>query len=250
MRSKKAELNDYVRMIGNLKLSLKTKKIEYKELAAGIGLSESGVKKIFSGTDCSFQRIAQICKFAGISLSEIIEDHSVSDVSFSEKHQEEFLREPKLFLFYWLLVYERLSLDKAQMELKLSKAEAFRLTRRLDMLGLIKLLPNDRVRVPSVKAVRWMGGGKFLHKLYHDWSNNLVNSISKLVELPNELFIIRYLPMDEQLFSEFKRALKSVEDEFVRRSIHEMKVRHNELKHVRWLVAADDRSFVTGRPKT
>lgn len=249
MRRKKTELNDYGRMIENLKRHLKAKKIEYKELAAGIGLSESGVKKIFSGTDCSFQRVAQICTFTGISLSEIIEDQSVSDVRFSEKHQEEFLKEPKLFFFYWLLVYERLSLEKAQVELKLGKAEAFRLTRKLDILELIKLLPNDRIRVPSIKAVRWIGGGKFLHKLYGDWSNNLVNSISKSVEQPNELFIIRYLPMDEKIFSEFKKALRSLEDEFVRRSIHEMRIRHHELKHVRWLVAADDRSFVTGRPK-
>lgn len=249
MTGTKEVFNEYNSAIKNLKLRLKESQITYIEIAKGIGLSESRVKKIFSGTDCSFRRLAQICKYIGISLSEIIEDHSTTDVDFSKKQQEEFLVDPLLFSLYWLIVYERLTLSEAQSKLNLNKAETFRLARKLDILGLIKLLPNERLRVPSIRAVRWVGSGKFIHKIYNDWSINVLRDVTKTEDRQNELFIIRYLPMTQKTFSEFKMALRSMEDEFVRRSIYAMKTRPDELKHVRWLVAADDRSFVTGQPK-
>lgn len=249
MKHKKTEPSEYSAAIYKLKRHLKEKQINYADVAEGIGLSESGVKKIFSGSDSSFLRLAQICKFAGISLSEIVEDHHTSEVLFSEKQQEEFLKEPLLFYLYWLLVYERLSLKSAQFELKLTEAEGFRLVRKLDTLSLVKLMPNNRLHVPSIRAVRWIGGGKFLNKLYDEWSYNILKDVSKTSEQPHEIFIIRYLPMTQKTFQEFRMAQKSLEDEFVRRSIYEMQTRHDELNHVRWLVAADNRSFVTARPK-
>jgi transcriptional regulator with XRE-family HTH domain len=247
MAAKSKEPNEYRVAIENLKQALKQRALTYRELANGIGLSESGIKKIFAAKDGSFQRLAQICRFVGISLSELIEDTRTLNVDFTEQQQIAFLKEPKLFQYYWLLVYERRQQSDVQNELQLSKAESFRLARKLDVLGLIKLLPDDRMRLPSIKAVRWTGHGEFIRKLYFSWSHALVDDLAKTEKKSGELFLLRYNPMTPKTFAEFTTALQTLEEEFIRRSIQEMRVQAPGLEHVRWLVAADNRSFVTGR---
>lgn len=249
MADKVKEPNEYRCAIENLKQALRQRGFTYRELAQGIGLSESGIKKIFSAKDGSFQRLAQICRYLGISLAEIIEDHRTLNVTFTAEQQKEFSKNPKLFQYYWLLVYERLPQSVLQAQLRLTKTEAFRWARKLDILGLIKLLPGDRLRLPTIKAVTWTGEGEFLNGLYRDWSRNLVNDISKPQAKEGEYFLLRYLQMTPKTFAEFKSAHQSLEIEFVRRSIQEMRAQLPKLEHVRWMTLADNRSFVTGQRK-
>lgn len=247
MAIKDKEPSEYRVAIQNLKQALKQRQITYRELGKGIGLSESGVKKIFSARDGSFQRLVQICRYAGLSLIEVVEDNRTLNVRFSEQQQREFNKDPLLFQFYWLLVYERLPLPALQSELRLSKAGSFRFARKLDILGLIKLLPGDRMRLPSVKAVRWTGDGEFLRALYRNWSRSLVDKLARPEVQNDELFLLRYLQMTPKTFKEFIAAQRALEEEFVRRSIQEMRAQPPGLEHVRWLVAADNLSFVTNR---
>lgn len=247
MSNKNKVPNEYRTAIENLKAVLKQKKINYKELAQGLKLSESGIKKILGAQDGSFQRLIQICRFVGISLSELLEDGKTLDVGFTPRQQTEFLKEPLLFQVYWLLVYERRSMTEVQEELRLNKTEAFRLARRLDVLSLITLLPGDRMRLPSVRAVRWTGDGEFIRKTYRDWSRRLVEDVAKPVSDAGELFIIRYFQMTTKTHGEFIAAIKALETEFVRRAIHEMRTRPPGLEHVRWITGVDMRSFVTGQ---
>ncbi len=135
-----------------------------------------------------------------------------------------------------------------QENLHLSKTEAFRLARKLDVLGLIKLLPGDRLRIPSIKAVHWSGDGEFIRTIYRNWSRSLIERIAKPENSEGDVFLLRYLQMTKKTYGEFLTALHTLESEFVRRSIQEMRTQPAGLKHVRWLVAADNRSFVTGLP--
>lgn len=241
------EPNEYRAATERLKQALKQRRITYHELAKGIGLSESGVKKIFSAQDGSFQRLAQICRYVGISLSELIEDRRTLSVGFTVTQQNEFLKNATLFQYYWLLVYERLPQKASANSLHLSKAEAFRLARKLDTLDLIKLLPGGRMRLPSIKAVRWVGDSEFLRNLYRNWSRSLLEKLAKPETKDGEFFLLRYLQMTPKTFAEFIAAQRSLEEEFVRRAIQEMRVKSPGLEHVRWLIAVDNRSFVTGR---
>ncbi len=245
--SNKTAPNEYQTAIENLKDLLKARKITYRDLAEGLGLSESGVKKILSSKDASFQRLVQICKYVGISLNELLEDQRSVPVDFNEKQQSEFLKEPLLFQVFWMLVYERRSVEGIKKSLRLSKADAFRLFRKLDVLGLIELLPDERLNVPAIRAIHWAGDGEFYKKIYRDWAKNLISDVAKPRSPEDELFLIRYLQMTKKTYADYMLAQKDLEQEFVRRSIQEMRLQAPGLEHVRLLTAADRRSFVTGR---
>lgn len=237
-------LNEYRNAIQALKRVLKERKITYRQLGSEIGMTESGIKKIFAAKDGSFQRLVEICRVVGVSIVEIIDDGKIKSVTYSNEQQAAFLKDPDLFFLYWCLVYERRTFENAKEALGLSEERAFKLARTLDVLKLIRLLPENKIRIPSIKAIRWEGDGEFTQKIYRSWSKNLINSFTKPVSSENEFFQVRYMQMKKSTYQEFLSALKALEEEFVRRSIYEMRTSPGSLNHVRWLVASDNRSFV------
>ena len=247
MKNTEKAPNDYKLAVQKLKVTLKDRGMTYRELGKEIGLTESGVKKIFLANDGSFLRLSQIAKFLGLSLTELVSDQRMTQVGFSDKQQTEFLNNPLLFKLFWLLVYERADIAYAKKVLNLTNTEAFKLVRKLDLLGLVKLLPGERIIVSSVKAVSWKGKGKFVEKLYQDWATQMVSQIAKAESDDEELFIFRYVQMSTKTYNEFLLAQRAIETEFMRRSVRDMQLRPQDLKHVRWLVASDNKSFVTGK---
>ena len=244
MKNTPAALNDYQVVIRNIKTLLREQKIFYKDLAKELGMSESGLKKIFAAKDGSFLRLKQLCDAVGVSVYEMLQDTKSLDVTFSKKQQDEFLKDFVLFRVYWMLVYERASTVETQKKLSLSYKDMFKFLRKLDDLKLLKLLPNDRLQLPPIQAVHWIGLGDFINKIYKEWSRNLLESVSKPKPRQEESFILRYLPMTSNTFKEFQLAILNLEEEFIRRSIHEMRTKSTNVHHVRWMVVADNRSFL------
>lgn len=246
MAKTKASPTEYGLAIERIKTHLKARKVTYAELAAGIGLSESGVKKIFTARDGSFQRVAEICRFAGLSIGDLLAetDQDQVEIDFTDKQQAAFLRDAKLFEFFWRLVYERAPLAEAKRAMKVVEKQAFAWLRQLDGLGLVQLLPGDRVVIPQVKPVSWAGRGAFIEKLYADWSERFVREAVKTRGKGDHQFTMRYFKMPPALYREFKEALRALETEFLRRSVREMRLEPPDLHHVRWLSAVDDRSYV------
>jgi transcriptional regulator with XRE-family HTH domain len=244
MQNTDPDLTEFQIVTKNFKRSLKEQKITYRQLAKEIGLSESGVKKILSAKDGSFQRLTQLCQAVGLSIYELIDDSQNVEVRFSEDQQRAFLNDRVLLQIYWLLAYERQSSELVQKKLNLTYKELFQRLRKLDALKLLRLLPKDRLQLPVIRAVNWAGEGEFFTKIYREWSRNLLESVAKPKTNPDEFFLLRYLPMTQNTYKEFNLALLTLEEEFIRRSIQEMKTKGSQTKHVRWMVVADRRSFV------
>jgi transcriptional regulator with XRE-family HTH domain len=237
------DLNEYRLAVENLKARLREKDITYAELADGIGMSESGVKKIFTGSDGSFQRLAQICRYAGVTLGELFQDRA-GEATFTPEQQDAFLKEPELFQFYWMIAFERRTVGESEKFFRITRADGQRQLKRLQELGLLKLLPGDRLRLPQANAIHWSGDGPFLRKIYQDWSQKFVARTAKPESDLAELFILRYFRMLPETYFEFLEAQRALESEFTRRATEEMRGEDPRLQHVRWLAAVDDQSFV------
>jgi transcriptional regulator with XRE-family HTH domain len=240
------ERNEYEIAVAALKRGLKAQNLTYQELAKELGLSESGIKKILTAKDGSFQRLAQICRIAGLSFADLLEEQreEMHPVSFTEKQEEYFLAEPGGFQYFWRLVYERASVEEIERLTGLSAKDSFRHLRKLDSLGLIKLLPGGKVRVPPLQQIRWAGSGPLVRKLYREWSLRFVEQVARPDLEANKLFIVRYFQMTKKTYAEFLEYLRNTEAEFLRRAIQDMRSGAGDLQHVRFLVAADDESFL------
>lgn len=230
----------------SIKLSLKRQGFTYKELARRLKLSESGVKKILSSSDGSFQRLAQICKEIGLSMNELLQgqDEGMMELSYSLPQQEYLVAHPKSLRLYWALVYERRSTEEARKISHLDAKELFSNLRKLDQLGLLELLPEGRLRLPAVRQIRWVGGGPLVKKLYEEWSAKFLKSVAVPERNPDQLFLIRYVRASRKTREDLIAALHDLESEFVRRGIRDMRSEAPDLEHLRWMSAVDSKSFL------
>ena len=240
---------DYQNATATLKLALKRQKITYRELAQGIGLSESGLKKTLSAKDGSFQRLVKICRYAGISMQDLLDGASegMRDVTYTDKQQTLLLENQRTFRLYWALAYERRPLAEAEKVAGLSAKESFNALRKLDQAQLLKLLPGGRLRLPPVQPIRWIRKGALIEKLYREWSQKLIQeTVSSEPSLGESLFLIRYWKVTPRTFRDFQDAIRNLEAEFVRRATLEMRQDSANLQHLRMVVAMDNRSFLNG----
>jgi transcriptional regulator with XRE-family HTH domain len=239
--------NDYQLATQALKVILRAQKVTYRELAKAIGLSESGIKKVLSAKDGSFQRLAQMGRYVGASINELLDQRSshMTEVTFSPEAQAEFLEDPELFQFYWLLVYERMSLEDLSKARSISEKDRFKYLRKLDRLRLLMLLPDGRVRIPPVQQIRWVGDGPLIRKLYREWSTRMIQNVARPDLEPGKLFIVRYFKASAKTHADLLRAQTELEAEFVRRAIQDMRTEAEDLEHLRWVVGIDQQSFIT-----
>lgn len=236
---------EYELAMDAVKAALKRQKLTYAELAKRLELSESGLKKILSATDGSFQRLAQICEVLGLSMRDVLAGEDLTlDVSFTLAQQEYLAANSVAFRLFWALVYERRPLQEAEKLAGLNGKEVFSVLRKLDQLNLLELLPGNRLRVPAVRPIRWVGDGPLIRKLHREWSAGFVRSVARPVPEYGELFISRYFRCSQRTLDELKVALRDLETEFLRRAIKETRSESPDLVHLRWVSAVDDKSYL------
>ncbi len=230
-----------------LKELLRKQKISYKELAKKLAMSESGVKKLLSGSDCSYSRLNQVAEVLGVGLLDLLEElqnSSLVDLEITQVQQEAFDKNATLFSLFYKLSVERSSVEEAEAQLKLGGRETFSLLRKLDELSLVRLMPQNKVKVFPLKMVRSFGKGAFLSKTYRHWGHSMVKDLADPEFQKSGQFLVRSLKMKEETYQEFLQRLIELDSEFTRRGIREMNLASSNLKLMRWMSFSDQKSFV------
>lgn len=244
-----SQSEDFKALIKALKEILKERQISYKDLGKRMGMSESGIKKIFSGGDCSFGKLMQISKILRVKFSDLlleVEHEEMRPVSFNLKQQDAFLKDRSLFNFYVKLVIERMSVDEIRQESKLSEAQCFKYLKALDGLDIIELLQGGRTKVPTISLVSHFGHGTLLEKTYQEWGQRTVRDLAHPKNQATGQFIIRCLKMKEETYQDFLAQLRDLEKQIAKRALREMAVSTKNLVTTRWLSMTDRTSFIAG----
>ncbi len=178
-------------LLGVIKHALKKRKITYKKLASHLGVTEAGIKKMFSSSDLPVSRLLKICDILETSpenLFKAMKNQPVKRVRFNKEQTTWFLRHPDYFYFYLKLIYEECSIDELAEDTSLSKKSIWKYARKLDELGLIELGPGDKIKfdkgfpvfvdtrgIPEFEKIRVETAFKFAEKVSSEstTSNNI-----------------------------------------------------------------------------
>ena len=143
-------------LVEALKKLLKSRGMSYRALAAAIGLSEASVKRLFSEQTFTLARIEEICAVLEIDFFELAKlargaASTVDEMSVAQ--EQELARDSKLLgVFY--LVFNDSQPEDIHERYTLTRAEVLKHVLRLEKLGLVELLPKDRVRLAVPKTLR------------------------------------------------------------------------------------------------
>ena len=76
-----------IALVDTLKRILKGRGITYAAVAAGLGLSEASVKRMFSRRDFTLQRLEDVCRIAGVDFGELAHEAALPGAGLSaEQH--------------------------------------------------------------------------------------------------------------------------------------------------------------------
>ncbi|MFO1324020.1 MAG: helix-turn-helix transcriptional regulator [Burkholderiales bacterium] len=150
-----------VALVDALKNVLKARGITYASLAKKLGLSEASVKRVFATRSFTLERLDRICEVLEIEITDLArmvlhEPHSPAQLT--REQEKELVSDPKLLLVA-VHALNHWTFDQILETYALTKAECIRLLARLDRLGVLDLLPNNRIRVRVARTFAWLPDG-------------------------------------------------------------------------------------------
>ena len=148
-------------VIDVLKLELKARGLTYAEVARRIGMSEPSVKRMFSTRTFTLERIDEICLAAGIEFTDLTrsfnrEEHLIARLT--DAQEREIVEDPRLFLVA-VCALNLLSFDDIVGTYELTEAELVGLLIKLDRIGIIELLPNNKFKLRIARTFTWIPNG-------------------------------------------------------------------------------------------
>jgi transcriptional regulator with XRE-family HTH domain len=152
---------EIIQLVTTIKRELKAQGLTYKDVGRALKLSEASVKRVFASERFTVSRLAQVSQLLGLTLAELLQESTSSlpplDV-LSREQEAQLVSDDKLLLVavcslnHWTLaditsVYE------------IPKQEAVKRLRVLDRMGIIELLPGDRIRRRAKRDFDWIPDG-------------------------------------------------------------------------------------------
>lgn len=148
-------------LVSTLKRELKSQGITYAAVATHLNLSENSVKRLFSESKCSLQRLEQICHLLGLEISDLVQKMEGARQKIDQLsglQEREIANDPKLLLVA-ICVLNLWTFEQIIENYTLSEHECVQLLAKLDRLDIIELLPLNRFKVIAAKTFSWRNNG-------------------------------------------------------------------------------------------
>lgn len=148
-------------LIDALKGALKAQGKTYADVAQALDLSEASVKRCFSQQNFTLERLEAVCQVAGMEISDLVElaqEKTPPFTSLTPEQEEALLNEPKLLLVTFL-VLSQWQFDDIVKSYQLTEHDVIQLLSRLDRLGMIDLLPGNRIKLLTARNFSWRKDG-------------------------------------------------------------------------------------------
>ena len=144
-----------------LKRALKFNRVTYSDIAHELNLSEASVKRMFAKQHFTLKRLESICSMVNLDFTDLVRlvDEDQQKLSNLTQEQEEELVSDLKFLLIAICVQSYWSFEEIISYYKICEPECIKYLAKLDKLGLIQLLPNNRIRQMVAKDFRWMPRG-------------------------------------------------------------------------------------------
>lgn len=148
-------------LIATLKQQLRLQGLTYRDLAKYLAMSEAGVKKLFASERFSLERVILIAEKLGLTLAELTrlaEQRQLSVHTLTMAQESELVADLRLLLVC-VCVLNHWSMNEIVATYKLNQTECLSYLLRLDKLGLIDVLPGNRLRLNIARDFDWLADG-------------------------------------------------------------------------------------------
>ncbi|WP_321783661.1 helix-turn-helix transcriptional regulator [Paraburkholderia sp. J94] len=148
-------------LIPLIKQLLRTRQLTYRDVGRVLELSEPSVKRLFASKRLSLEHLERIAELLGMTPVELIEasDAVVPRLRELTRQQEHTLVGNERLLLVTVCVINHWSIDDVVATYSVTEAECLKHVLTLDRMGILRLLPGNRIRLLLARDFAWISNG-------------------------------------------------------------------------------------------
>lgn len=200
-------------LILTLKRCLKAKGKTYADVAETLQLSEANVKRMFAQQQFSLQRVDTICAMLGMEMSDLMREMEAAQTRINQlTHQQEYeITQDLLLVLVTVCAFNHWTLEQITDYFTISEKDCMKRLLKLDRLGVIELLPENRIKLLISNHFTWIENGPFERFFREHIGQEFFNDNFK-----GERKRLRVLngTLSKQSAAEFQRKLERLAHEF------------------------------------
>ena len=202
------------RLLASLKSALKDSGTTYEDVANHLGLSHSAVKRLLSRGSLSLERLERIADLAGVDLLELARraEAQRGRIDALSEGQEQALVDDEALLLAAVCLLNRWTVQDLCEVYGFKEVEALHLATRLDRLGLIELLPGNRVRLRTTRSFSWLPNGP-IHRYFTERHQSAF--LRGTFTGNSEIHQFRFGMVSEESAAELLRQIQTLFDNFL-----------------------------------
>lgn len=205
-------------LVAVLKQRLKSQGKTYRDVAEALGLSEPSVKRLFASGRFTVARMVEVANLLGYTLAELShEAHALQPrlSTLSEQQERELVSDTRL-LIVAVCALNQWELCEILAHYRIDEAECIRHLLHLDRLGIITLLPGNRIRINVARDFDWLPGGP-IQQYFR--GKELVEFMKSRFDAKDEAMAFVYGMLTEQAQAQIQEELRKLRRRFA--ELHE-----------------------------
>ena len=154
-------MSEQTQLVATIKRQLKSQGFTYRDVAEHLKLSEPSVKRLFSSERLTVDRLSQISAMLGYTMAELLQESAGSAIqlrTLTEAQEAQLVANMKLLLVA-VCAFNHWSADDIVAAYRFTRPECLRHLLALDRMGVIELLPGDRIRLKVARDFDWLPDG-------------------------------------------------------------------------------------------
>ncbi|WP_148714667.1 helix-turn-helix domain-containing protein [Chitinolyticbacter meiyuanensis] len=154
-------MDETQRLLQTLKRQFKVAGLTYRHVAQASGLSEPSIKRLLNGGGITLERLCQLAALAGLTVAELAEAaaHAEPELHRLTVAQEASLVADDRLLLVAVCALNHWSLTEITACYRLEELDVLQRLLQLDRMGLIALLPGNRIRLNVARDFDWLPDG-------------------------------------------------------------------------------------------
>ncbi len=145
-------------LVATLKRLLKRRGMTYRDVAQQLGLSEPTLKRLFASGRFTLERLVQVSNLLGYTLAELSREAEASRqqlATLTEQQERELVSDPGL-LIVAVCALNHWSMAEILGHYRITEHDCLQHLLHLDALGIIALMPGNRIRLTVSRDFDWL----------------------------------------------------------------------------------------------
>lgn len=206
-------MSQTAQVVATLKQLLRSRGITYAMVASHLNRSVPAIKRQFAQQSFNIKTLESICDLLEIDLLELMQSMDAAQVSLhqlTETQEAELVADPHRLLVA-VCVINHWTLEQIVSTYRLTKAECIHYLIHLERLGLIRLLPENRVKLLISRNFAWLPNGP-IHRFFRERAQ--LDFLNTKFNGPGEILRFQHAMLTPEANARFQKQLQRLIQDF------------------------------------